>query len=257
MQFDFNELCYYVLNEFKIKLDAYKEAQMRRRIEFFVTRSGAKTIQEFIELCKRDIKVREQFLDFITINVTEFFRNIDMFLQIKDVFNKALPEKKFYTIWSSACSNGSEPYSVAMILENIGIKNYKILATDIDENVLKCARNGIYKEDEIVGVPNYYLINYFDKIDDKFEIKKFIKDKVLFKRHDLILDNFPKKIDLILCRNVVIYFKKEEKMKIYNKFYNSLNDNGVVFIGATENIYDYKQIGFTKFGIFFYQKVVK
>ena len=64
-------------------------------------------------------------------------------------------------------------------------------------------------------------------------------------------------MDLILCRNVVIYFKKEEKMKIYNKFYKSLNDNGIVFIGATENIYDYQQIGFNKWGTFFYQKVVR
>lgn len=254
---DINELCDYVLKEFRIKLAAYKEVQMHRRIEFFISKTPAKTTREFIELCKKDKDIKKQFLDLITINVTEFFRNIDIFLQIKDVFNKFLPKKNFYMIWSSACSNGSEPYSIAMILETINIHNYKILATDIDENVLRYAENGIYKEDEVIGVPNYYLIKYFNKHGKDFEIKDFIRDKVIFKRHDLILDEFPENFDLILCRNVVIYFKKEEKMKIYNKFYNSLNNNGVIFIGATENIYDYKQIGFNKLGIFFYQKVVK
>lgn len=254
---DINELCDYVFKEFRIKLSAYKEVQMHRRIEFFISKTSARNSGEFIELCKKDKDIKKQFLDLITINVTEFFRNIDVFLQIKDVFKKFLPKKNFYMIWSSACSNGSEPYSIAMILEAINIHNYRILATDIDENVLKYAENGIYKEDEVAGVPNYYLIKYFDKHGKKFEIKDSIKDKVIFKRHDLILDEFPENFDLILCRNVVIYFKKEEKMKIYNKFYKSLNDRGVIFIGATENIYDYKQIGFNKLGIFFYQKVVK
>ncbi len=255
--FDINEIYDYVYKEFKIKLEAYKEVQMHRRIEFFISKTSAKSIEDFIDLCKKNNIIKEQFLDLITINVTEFFRNMDIFLQIKDVFRKALPKKEKYMIWSSACSNGAEPYSVAMILENINVHNYKILATDIDNNVLDYANNGIYSEDEIGEVPNYYLIKYFEKYGNKYKIKNFIKDKVVFRRHDLILDEFPACMDLILCRNVVIYFKKEEKMKIYNKFYKSLNDNGIVFIGATENIYDYQQIGFNKWGTFFYQKVVR
>lgn len=255
--FNVTELYDFVYREFKIKLDAYKEVQMHRRIEFFISKTPARNVREFITLCKRDATMREQFLDLITINVTEFFRNSETFLQIKDIFRKTLPKKDTYTIWSSACSNGSEPYSVAMILESIEVCNYKILATDIDENVLRYARRGIYKEDEIAEVPNYYLVNFFEKQNDAYHIKNSIKNKITFKKHDLILDEFPCDLDFILCRNVVIYFKKEEKMKIYNKFYNSLNDKGVVFIGATENIYDYNQIGFNKLGTFFYQKVVK
>lgn len=257
IEIDYIELCNYVQREFKINLNAYKELQMHRRIESFVSKTNAKTTIDFIRMCTVNDDLREQFLDLITINVTEFFRNPDIFMQLREIFRRHLPKRDCYKIWSSACSNGSEPYSVAMILENMSITNYKILATDIDQNVLNYARNGIYKEDETLGVPDYYLLKYFNKVDDRYQISNSIKNKITFSRHDLLLENFPESLDLILCRNVVIYFKKEEKMKIYNKFYKSLNDNGIVFIGATENIYDHKQIGFTKLGTFFYQKVVK
>ncbi len=255
--FNIKELYDFVYREFKIKLDAYKEVQMHRRIEFFISKTEAKDVKEFIELCKRNSALKNQFLDLITINVTEFFRNPEIFLQIKDIFRNTLPERDTYMIWSSACSNGSEPYSVAMILNDAEIYNYKIIATDIDKNMLDYARRGIYKEDEINEVPSYYLSKYFEKFGDEYRIKNSIKSDVMFRKHDLILDEFPIGLDFILCRNVIIYFKKEEKMKIHSRFYDSLNNEGVVFIGATENIYDYNQIGFIKLGTFFYQKVVK
>ena len=255
--FDINQLHEYVYREFKIKLDAYKEVQMNRRIEFFISKTSATSSYEFIEMCEKDKNLKNDFLNLITINVTEFFRNPDIFLQIKNIFKKSLPKREQYLIWSSACSNGSEPYSVAMILDSINVKNYKILATDIDNNMLEYGKKGTYTIDETREVPNFYLMNYFDKDQNVFNIRKDIKEKVVFKKHDLILDDYPKDIDLILCRNVVIYFKKQEKMKIYNKFYDALNPDGIVFIGATENIYDYQQIGFNKLSTFFYQKVVK
>lgn len=254
---DYDEICDFAQKELNINLKAYKEIQMHRRIESFISKMDVTSTLEFIIMCRKNQCIRDQFLDLITINVTEFFRNQDTFMQLKDVLRRNLPTTECYKIWSSACSNGSEPYSVAMLLENMNITNYKILATDIDKNVLNYAKNGIYKEDEILGVPDYYLIRYFEKKNKEYHINNLIKSKVRFVRHDLLLEDFPERIDLILCRNVVIYFKKEEKMKIYNKFYESLNDGGIVFVGATENIYDYNQIGFKKLGTFFYQKVVK
>ncbi len=255
--FDINEIYDFVYKEFKIKLDAYKSVQMNRRIESFVSKTNIKTSRDFIAECRQNEALREQFLDLITINVTQFFRNIDIFFYLKDIFNKYLPKREMYRIWSSACSIGSEPYSVAMLLENMGIKNYEILATDIDRKVLEYAEKGIYKEDELDNIPSVFIEEYFLRQGDKFRIKGSIRNKVVFSKHDLILNQFPQKMDLILCRNVIIYFKREETIKIYNKFYDCLNDSGVVFIGATENIYDYQQIGFTKLGTFFYQKVVK
>lgn len=128
--------------------------------------------------------------------------------------------------------------------------NYEILATDIDKKMLNYAEKAIYTTYDLRNVSSEYIDKYFNFFNDKFKVKDFIRNKIEFIRHDLILDYFPSCFDLILCRNVVIYFTKDEKMKIYNKFYDSLNNNGVVFIGATENIYDYKQIGFNKLGTF-------
>lgn len=255
--YDINKIHDYVYKEFGICLNAYKSVQMNRRIESFISKLGFNTSDDFIEKCKSDKKLQEDFLDLITINVTEFFRNPDIFFKIDELVKKYLPKRDVYRIWSSACSNGSEPYSVAMILENINITKYEILATDIDRKILNYAENGIYIKDEIVNVPSDYLEKYFDVDEDKYKVKDFIKNKIEFRKHDLILGDFPNNFDLILCRNVVIYFTKDEKIKIYNKFYDSLNDQGIVFIGATENIYDYKQVGFNKLGTFFYQKVVK
>lgn len=255
--FDINEIYDFVYREFRIKLDAYKSVQMNRRIETFITKNNINTYSDFVIACRKNDSLREQFLDYITINVTQFFRNIDIFFSLEDVFKKHIPKRETYRIWSSACSIGSEPYSVAMLLENIGIKNYEILATDIDRKVLEYAENGLYKEDEVEDVPNNFLANYFTKEQDKFRIIDSIRNKITFSRHDLILNQFPYGVDLILCRNVVIYFKRAEQIRIYHKFYDCLNDSGVVFIGATENIYDYQQIGFSKLGTFFYQKAVK
>lgn len=255
--FDINDIYDFVYREFRIKLDAYKSVQMNRRIETFISKNNINTYSDFVIECKNNPSLREQFLDHITINVTQFFRNIDIFFQLEDMFKNRIPKRDIYRIWSSACSIGSEPYSVAMLLENMGIKNYEILATDIDRKVIEYAENGLYKEDEVEDVPASFLYTYFTKEGDKFKIKDFILNKVNFSRHDLILNQFPYGMDLILCRNVVIYFKRVEQMRIYNKFYDCLNDSGVVFIGATENIYDYQQIGFSKLGTFFYQKVVK
>lgn len=255
--YNLNEIYDYVYKEFKIKLDAYKSAQMTRRIETFINKLNVDTSRDFIDLCKRDSGIKEEFLDLITINVTEFFRNQEIFFRLIDMFKNHLPKRDIYRIWSAACSNGSEPYSVAMILEEMEIENYTIFATDIDKKILAYAEDGVYKKDEIEQVPKDYLNSYFDKVGDKFKIKDFIRDKIIFRKHDLILNQYPYGVDLILCRNVVIYFNKEEKMKIYNRFYECLNDYGIVFIGATENIYDYQQIGFSRLGTFFYQKVVK
>lgn len=255
--YDIDRIHDYVYKEFNIRLNAYKSVQMNRRIENFISKLEFDTSNDFIRECKINKRLREDFLDLITINVTQFFRNSDIFFRLEELFKKYLPKRDVYRVWSSACSNGSEPYSVAMILENINIPNYEILATDIDRKMLNYAEDAIYTTYDLRNVPSEYMDKYFDFFNDKFIVKNFIRNKIEFMRHDLILDYFPTCFDLILCRNVVIYFTKDEKMKIYNKFYDSLNNYGVVFIGATENIYDYKQIGFNKLGTFFYQKVVQ
>lgn len=254
---DLEDLKKWVLREFKINLSAYKSNQLHRRILSLMSRVGVNTVDEYIALLKKDESQRQKFLDFITINVTEFFRNPEIFSELKNkIESQLLPKEKNLKIWSAACSIGAEPYSIAMILENLKQKGrHSILATDIDQNILERAKKGEYVSSEIKNVNKEYLQKYFTQIKDKYIIDPKIKSMVTFKRHDLILDNYGKGFDLIVCRNVVIYFNQDVKNEIYRKFSASLKPGGLLFVGATESIYNYKDYGFEKASTFIYKKL--
>lgn len=247
----------WVFREFKIDLSAYKSNQLHRRILSLMSRVGVKTVEDYVALLKKDKSQRQKFLDFITINVTEFFRNPEIFYDLKEKIEDHLIKKeKNLKIWSAACSIGAEPYSIAMILDNLIIKgNHKILATDLDSKILERAKKGEYVSSEIKNVKDEYVRKYFTKVDDKYLISPKIKNMVTFKKHDLILDSYERNFDLIVCRNVVIYFNQDVKDAIYKKFSASLKKGGLLFVGATESIYNYKEYGFEKASTFIYKKL--
>jgi chemotaxis protein methyltransferase CheR len=254
---DFDNFKKWVKMEFNIDLSAYKSNQLHRRILSLMSRIGVDTLDDYIKLLKKDDVQRQKFLDFITINVTEFFRNPDIF----DDFNKILKDdylshNKNLKIWSAACSIGAEPYSVSMLLDNSLYRgNYKIIATDIDKTILSKAQKGIYSYNDVKNVKKEYLNKYFKIEGDKFIIDDKIKKNVFFKKHDLILDRYDKEFDVIICRNVVIYFNQDVKDMIYRKFNESLKKGGLLFVGATESIYNYKDFGFEKASTFIYKKL--
>ncbi|EES91323.1 protein-glutamate O-methyltransferase CheR [Clostridium botulinum] len=247
----------WVFREFKIDLSAYKSNQLHRRILSLMSRVGIKTVEDYVALLKKDKFQRQKFLDFITINVTEFFRNPEIFDDLKDkIENYLIKKEKNLKIWSAACSIGAEPYSISMILDNLIIKgNHKILATDLDSKILERAKKGEYVNSEIKNVKDEYIRKYFTKVDDKYLISPKIKNMVTFKKHDLILDSYERNFDLIVCRNVVIYFNQDVKDAIYKKFSASLKKGGLLFVGATESIYNYKEYGFEKASTFIYKKL--
>ncbi|WMJ81292.1 protein-glutamate O-methyltransferase CheR [Clostridium sp. MB40-C1] len=246
----------WVLKEFNINLFAYKSNQLHRRILSLMSRVGVNSVDEYVALLKKDKEQRQKFLDFITINVTEFFRNPEIFEELKSKIEKELlPREKNLKIWSAACSIGAEPYSIAMILDNLKEKGrHSILATDLDESILQRARKGEYVKSEIKNISNDHLKKYFTENGDKYLIDSRIKSMVNFKKHDLILDSYDKGFDLIVCRNVVIYFNQEIKEEIYKKFSASLKPGGLLFVGATESIYNYRDYGFEKASTFIYRK---
>ena len=197
-------------------------------------------------------------LSYITINVSEFFRNPRQWDILKNIVLPEYLSKDEIRIWSCACSTGDEPYSLAMLLaEFIPMKKIKIFATDIDKMVLKQAKKGIYDYKSLLNVPSEMLGRYFKRIDSKhYKISDEIKKCVHFRRLNLLEDEFPKRTDLILCRNVIIYFTDDAKNALYKKFYNSLNSNGVLFLGCTEQIVDYKEYNYDLIESFFYKKIV-
>jgi len=242
-----------------IDLSNYKEKQMKRRIESLIRRLGYESYENYLQLLKQSKQHLKEFLNYITINVSEFFRNPAQWEVLeREIIPELLKQKKKLKVWSSACSTGEEPYSLAMLFDKMMIKNrVNIIATDIDQDAVEKAKQGVYTAKGITGVPQEMVKTYFIQENDKYIIKDQIRDMVYFKILNLLEDDFPNDCDLILCRNVMIYFTEDAKEKLYKKFYKALSDRGIFFVGSTEQIIMPYKYGFRNLKNFFYQKIIE
>ncbi|MBO5302421.1 MAG: protein-glutamate O-methyltransferase CheR [Lachnospiraceae bacterium] len=241
----------------QIDLNCYKEKQMRRRIDTLITKNKCGTYDAYVDVIKSDKEKFEQFVNFLTINVSEFYRNPE---QWKLLDREIIPEliQKFgknLKIWSAACSTGDEPYSLVMAFsKHLPLNQIKILATDIDKQVIASAKVGLYNEKSIAGVPDEFKKKFFTKVGNSYQISNEIKSRVEFKEHNLLKDTYPTGCHLIVCRNVLIYFTEEAKDDIYQKFNHALVKDGVLFIGSTEQIMNYKEINYNRKSSFFFSR---
>lgn len=243
----------------KIDLNSYKERQMKRRIDSLITKHGITSYASYVLKLKSDKAAYDEFINYITINVSEFYRNpeqwkileTEIFPYLFDNFGKTLK------IWSAACSTGDEPYSLAMLLSKfLPLNKIKIIATDIDRLVMEKAKIGIYHNKSLKALPNEFIDKYFTAVNDKmYQISDSIKQCVEFRHHDLLKDPYPQECDLIVCRNVLIYFTDDAKNEIYSKFNSALKKNGLLFVGSTEQIIQANQLGYSNFKSFYYKKV--
>lgn len=254
---EFREFYQWVYQRMGINLNSYKEVQLNRRIKSLMDRLNIKTLEEYKELLDKNKESRASFLDYITINVTEFFRNPEFFevlgISLQEKFKSNIGELK---IWSAGCSCGCEPYSLSMLIKEMSNDyKFKIYATDIDENMLSKARLGKYTKIELRSTENKYINKYFKKVNDEYIVLDNVKQNVNFRKHDMILDTYDTDFDLIVCRNVVIYFKDETKKQIIKGFIDSLKVGGLLFVGATESISSYREFGLEKLSPFIYRKV--
>ncbi len=248
-----------VLKLTKIDLNAYKEKQMKRRIDTLISRHHLDGYQAFLDRIQEDSDVMEEFVNYLTINVSEFYRNPDQWeILDKEVF-KSLFERfgQRLTIWSAACSTGDEPYSLVMALSRyMPLSRIKIIATDIDKQVLLAAKNGIYPAKSLENVPKDLKDKFFVEEGSLYRISDEVKRCVEFREHNLLRDTYPSNVNLIVCRNVLIYFTEEAKDEIFKKFYNSLSHGGILFLGSTEQMIGYKEVGYQRRASFFFEKPV-
>ncbi len=241
----------------KIDLKSYKRPQMERRINSFMRTVQTDDYKSFIALLSSNHEIYRKFLDHITINVSEFFRNANHWdIMEKQIIPVLLKDHKKLKIWSAGCSTGEEAYSLAMMCNESRIDlSDQILATDIDNEVLEKAALGIYSSKAVQTLPSYYLEKYFLPEGNFYCIKDSIKKMVRFQQQDLLKDNFGRAFDLILCRNVVIYFTEASKQGLYRKFCDALRPGGILFIGSTEQIFQARELGLQSIATFFYQKI--
>lgn len=247
-----------ILHLTKIDLNSYKERQMKRRIDALILKHGIPSYKKYVEILRSDKNYYDEFITYITINVSEFYRNPDQWVVLEQ---EVLPHLfkcfgKNLKIWSAACSTGDEPYSLVMLLSKyLPLDKIRVLATDIDRLVIEKAKIGIYHYKSMRGLPKEFISKYFRQIGDStYKISDDIKSCVEFRQHDLLKDSYPTGCDLIVCRNVLIYFTDEAKSKIYKNFNNSLKTDGILFVGSTEQMLQANKFGFYTFKSFFYMK---
>lgn len=242
-----------------IDLNAYKERQMKRRINTLSNKYGFKDYSEFYQDLKKNEEHRKQFMNYLTINVSEFYRNP---LQWQILETKVIPElltqaNGTLKIWSAACSTGDEPYTIIMVMKELfpNIK-VKLLATDLDDKVIDYAKEGYYNYKSISNLPANYIQKYFKKdASGMYRLSHDVMNCVEFRQHNLLADRYDTNFDLIVCRNVLIYFTEEAKMEVFKRFHASLRPNGYLFIGSTEQILQARAIHFEPQYSFFYKKI--
>ena len=230
------------------------------------TRLGSLGIQNFDQyqefVCSEEGKSERSFMiSALTTNVSSFFREPHHFdFMLSNLKSKLLETKGNdvrLRIWSAGCSNGQEPYSIAIhILENITEfheVDFKILATDIDPRVLQFAKNGKYPEKMISGISEPTLSKYFRKLEQHdgvfYEVRDLLSTFITFKKLNL-LSSWPMRgpFDIIFCRNVVIYFDGETQRKLWPRFGDLLEPSGQLYLGHSERIPEPEEFGFFSFG---------
>ncbi len=241
-----------------IDLNSYKEQQMKRRIDSLINKNGIKGYPAYVDALKTRKEIFDEFINYITINVSEFYRNPDQWKLMDEQFLPDLIKRfgKNLKVWSAACSTGDEPYSLVMAFsKHIPMSQIKIYATDLDKTVMGKAKVGLYNEKSIAGVPPEFKKKYFTQVGPSYQISDEIKSHVTFREHNLLKDKYDTNYDFIICRNVLIYFTEEAKAEVFKKFSDSLKPGGLLFIGSTEQIMKYKEIGLRRENSFYYRKV--
>lgn len=253
---NYNDFIIQIKTKLNIDLGLYKEAQMKRRITSLRDKRGFKTFSEYYQALNGDADLLEEFVDRMTINVSEFYRNPKRWEVLQDkIFPFLLTEKKKLKIWSAACSTGEEPHSIAIMMkEHFPSIQVEIIATDLDDKVLARAKEGQYKEQALKDLPKQFKEKYFKETNGIFQVDKALQRSITFKKHNLLVDKYPQNVDLIVCRNVLIYFTDEAKDMIYQNFSDALIKDGILFVGSTEQIFNPNKYNYEVFDTFFYKK---
>ncbi|MFW9903725.1 MAG: CheR family methyltransferase [Candidatus Thorarchaeota archaeon] len=227
-------------------ISSYKDKYLSRRLAIRLRNKNCKTYEDYYDILIRNDNEINLLKKSLSINVTKFFRDPDTWIEFQHLMQNYVKEIKIgeltstLRVWSAGCAIGSEPYSIACIIHHILgnhiLKyNVKIYATDFNDELLHIARRGIYEGEIFENIPKDFLVKYFEPSAKGKRVKFVIRRMVDFSNLNLLKDKyrFPK-LDVIFCRNVIIYFSKDIQNEIFQKFYNLLVPNGFLILGRTE-----------------------
>jgi chemotaxis protein methyltransferase CheR len=256
-----------VIYEFKktygLDFSNYAEMSFKRRVEHILVSHNLSNVDEMLKKTRDNKEYFQRVINDITVNTTELFRDVPVWLNLRRNVLNIFKDRNHINIWHAGCSSGEEVYSMLILLNELNLLDKaKVFATDLNTEILDKARNGIFNSrlhhayfDNFDKVIKVNPLNFEEKVDipyskyfeqdelnKTFRIKKFLRDKVTFKTHNLVEGTIFYKFDLIFCRNVIIYFNTELQNRVISLFHESLFNDGMLLIGAHENI-SYLPIG--------------
>ncbi len=238
---DFQRLRALLVERRGFDLGMYKDGCIKRRIAIRVRAHGFASASPYLALLEESEQELDALLATVSIHVSHFFRNPSMFrLLEREVFptlQQQGQEKEILRFWSAGCASGEEPYSLALLCRDAsGPLPVEILATDLSAPVLQQAAQGEYDATRLLEVPLAVRERYFEVVGARFRLKSEVRSLVRFAPLDLLGEESYPKADLILCRNVLIYFGREEQVRILERFYTALPPGGVLVLGKAETL---------------------
>jgi len=237
-----NSILKIIKEKTKHDFDDYKKSTIFRRIEKRINVKGFRSFDEYINLLEKNPGEAESLFQEFLIGVTRFFRDKEVFNYVSSEIIPALFKGKdggLIRVWVPGCSTGEEAYTIAMLVQDFKRNNKKsnevqIFASDIDEKALEQARRGKYPLNIAADVPENYLNHYFSKSQDYYHISKEIRDMVIYAKHNVLIDPPYSRLELVSCRNLLIYLNTESQERIRNIFHYSLNKDGFLLLGSSE-----------------------
>lgn len=254
---DYVDFCEGINRLVGIDLLQYKRGQMERRLRSFAERKGINQLTDYLAVLRADDQELERFLDRVTINVSQLWRNPEQWVTLGRSVVPELAARGRIRIWSAGCSYGAEAFTIAAVcMEQAPGVKVEVVGTDVDQRMVERARNGVFSLDDARTVPPASLDRWFDRVDEGWQAKAELQRAMTFDRGDLLTMRFPTAAyDLVLCRNVVIYFTEDVRDALHGRLATSLRSGGYFVVGSTERVSDAGGIGLQLAHPFTYRKV--
>jgi two-component system, chemotaxis family, CheB/CheR fusion protein len=221
----------------------YKRSSLKRRMQKRMATRGINRFEDYLDYLEVYPHEFAELFNTILINVTSFFRDQAAWSYLQENIITQLvrgkPEDEPFRVWSAGCASGEEAYTLAIVLaEFLGEEQFrrrvKVYATDVDEEALAQARQSSYSAKELELLPSELRERYFEPSGDHFTFRADLRRSVIFGRHDLVQDAPISRLDLLVCRNALMYFNAEAQARILNRFHFALRDSGTLFLGKAE-----------------------
>jgi chemotaxis protein methyltransferase CheR len=256
---DFRRFVQRIVDLAGLDLSGYKQNQLRRRLNAAILQAGHKGYCAYLDSVQSDGESFRRFLDRITINVSEFFRNAERFAELREHYLlPRLAHGEHLLLWSAGCSSGEEAYSLAILLEELHApEDTQVLGWDIDQSALDNALRGRYPADALLALSARQRALFFRAVPGGYEVTPELRRRVRFEQRNLLLDSPPQAQDIVLCRNVAIYLRDAAKADLHARLAAALSPRGVLLIGNSERIGHPGEVGLYSPRPYFYMPVTK